>query len=146
MTLAPWEYLLKEWRPERFPDIYWPVIAASVVFLVGQVIVYNVRTRQLRRFEPLEGMQEWFLWTGFITFGLVLIQALFRWYFLLVLVTLVIGLAVYAWTRFRHFPPIIAAYNQELRRARFFSQAKYKHPEATIRQRANQRTKKRKRR
>jgi hypothetical protein len=69
----------------------------------------------------------------------VLIQALFRWYFLLVLVTLVIGLAVYAWTRFRYFPPIIAAYNQQLRRARFFSQAKYKHPEATIRQRGKKR-------
>lgn len=139
MTLAPWEYLLKEWRPERFPDIYWPVIAVSVVFLIGQVIVYNVRTRQLRRFEPLVGMQEWFLWTGLITFGLVLIMALFRWYFLLVLVTLVIGLAAYAWTRFRYFPPIIAAYNQQLRRARFFSQAKYKHPETTIRQRAKKR-------
>jgi len=46
---------------------------------------------------------------------------------------------VYAWTRFRYFPPIIAAYNQQLRRARFFSQARYKHPEATIRQRAKKR-------
>ena len=139
MALAPWEYLLKAWRPELFPDIYWPVIAASVVFLLGQVVVYNVRTRQLHSFEPLVGMQEWFLWTGIITFGLVLIMSLFRWYFLLVVVTLVAGLVAYAWTRFRYFPPLIAAYNQKLRRARFFSQAKYKRPEATIRQRPKKR-------
>lgn len=139
MTLAPWEYLLKAWRPENFPDVYWPVIGATLAFLLGQVVVYNVRTRQLRRFEPLEGMQEWFLWTGFITFGLVLIMALFRWYFLLVLFTLVTGLATYALVRFRYFPPVIAGYNQQLRRARFFSQAKYKHPETTIRQRPKKR-------
>jgi len=139
VTLAPWEYLVQQWRPESFPDIYWPFVGASAFFLIGQVVVYNVRTRQLHRFEPLVGMQEWFLWTGLITFGLVLIESLFRFYFLLVLATVVVGLAVYAWTRYRYFPPIVAAYNQQLRRTRFFSQSKYKHPEATIRQRPKKR-------
>ena len=139
MTLQPWEYLFLPWRPENFADIYWPVVGATVLFLVGQLIVYNVRTRQLRRFEPLVGMQEWFLWTGLITFGLLLVMSLFRWYFLLVVATLAIGLGVYAWTRYRYFPPQIAAYNQQLRRTRFFTQTKYKHPEATIRQRPQKR-------
>ena len=139
MTLAPWEYLAQPWRPENFPDIYWPLVVASGVFLLGQVVVYNVRTRQLHRFEPLVGMQEWFLWTGLITFGLVLIESLFRFYFLMVVATIVVGLGVYAWTRYRYFPPQIAAYNQQLRRTRFFSQSKYKHPEATIRQRPKKR-------
>lgn len=139
MTLAPWEYLAQQWRPESFPDIYWPFVGASAFFLLGQIVVYNVRTRQLHRFEPLVGMQEWFLWTGLITFGLVLVESLFRFYFLLVLATVAFGLAAYGWARFRYFPPIVAAYNQQLRRTRFFSQSKYKHPEATIRQRPKKR-------
>ena len=141
MTHAPWDYLLQQWDPALFPDIFWPVTIAVVVFFVGQIVVYNVRTRQLHKFEPLVGMQEWLLWTGVITFGLVGIMSIFRWYFLLVLVTLVIGLGTYVWVRFFYFPPIIAGYNQHLRRTRFFSQEKYKHPEATIRQRSGQRAK-----
>jgi hypothetical protein len=78
-------------------------------------------------------MQEWLLWTGIITFGLLLIEAVFVWYFLFVLLTVFVGVATYIWIRFVRFPPIIEVYNQQLRRARFFSQAKYRHPEATIR-------------
>ena len=139
MSQAPWDYLLQEWSPESFPDIFWPFTVAVVVFFIGQIVIYNVRTRQLHKFEPLVGMQEWLLWTGVITFGLLVIMSLFRWYFLLVLATLVIGLGTYVWVRFIYFPPLIAGYNQHLRRTRFFSQEKYKHPEATIRQRSSQR-------
>ena len=139
MTQAPWEYLLTQWAPELFPDIFWPFTVAVVVFFVGQIMVYNVRTRQLHKFEPLVGMQEWLLWTGVVTFGLLVIMSIFMWYFLLVLATLVIGLGTYIWVRFIYFPPLIAGYNQHLRRTRFFSQEKYKHPEATIRQRSSQR-------
>ena len=136
VTLAPWDYLLQRWTPADFPDLFWPVLVAAIVFLVGQVVVYNVRTRQLHKFEPLVGMQEWLLWTGVITFSLLLIMSVFAWYFLLVLATLVIGLGTYIWVRFIYFPPLVAAYNQHLRRTRFFSQDRYKHPEATIRQRS----------
>ena len=139
MTQAPWDYLLQQWDPALFPDIYWPFTIAVIVFFIGQIVIYNIRTRQLHKFEPLVGMQEWLLWTGVITFGLLGIMSLFRWYFLLVLATLVIGLGTYVWVRFRYFPPIIATYNQHLRRTRFFSQEKYKHPEATIRPRRRRR-------
>jgi len=141
VTQAPWDYLLQQWGPDLFPDIFWPFTIAVFVFFVGQIVVYNVRTRQLHKFEPLVGMQEWLLWTGVITFGLLIIMSIFRWYFLLVLATLVIGLGTYVWVRFIYFPPIVAGYNQHLRRTRFFSQEKYRHPEATIRQRSGGRGK-----
>ncbi len=133
MTLAPWDYLLLPFNHHDFPDLFWPIVAAAAILLVIQVVLYNVRSRGLHRFEPLVAMQEWLLWTGFATFGLLLIMALFQWYFLFVVVTLLIGVACYVWVRFRYWPPQVAAYNQQLRRARFFSQARYKHPEATIR-------------
>lgn len=120
---------------ETFTDIYWPIVIASVVLLIGQVVLYNVRVRQLHRHEPLRTLQEWLLWTGLITFGLILVSAIFRFYFLFVLTFIVVGLSTYVWVRFFRFPPYIAAYNEQLRRARFFSQARYKHAESTVRAR-----------
>ncbi|HEX5451983.1 MAG TPA: hypothetical protein VFW86_06290 [Candidatus Limnocylindrales bacterium] len=139
MTLPPWEYLLVQFRPDLFPDVFWPVVIASAIFLVGQVVLYNLRTRQLHRYEPLVTMQEWLLWTGIVTWFLVLVEALFVWYFLFVLVTLVAGLACYAWIRYRRFPPEIEAYAAQLRRQRFYSEARYRRPEATIRSRSHKR-------
>lgn len=55
------------------------------------------------------------------------------------MVTLVVGLGAYVWVRFWYWPPQIVVYNQQLRRARFFSQERYKHPEATIRTRRRRR-------
>ena len=120
---------------ETFKDIYWPIVIASVVFFIGSIVVYNIRSRQLHRHEPLRAMQEWLLWTGMITFGLILVGAIFQFYFLFILTFIVIGLATFVWVRFMRFPPYIAAYNEQLRRARFFSQARYKHAEATVRSR-----------
>ncbi len=133
MTKPPWEYLFLPFTDVIFHDLFWPILFAALVFMVGQVVLYNVRTRQLRRFEPLVTMQEWLLWTGIVTYGLLLVEAVFRWYFLFVFGTILIGLLTYVWVRFRYWPPQITVYNQQLRRARFFSQARYKHPEATIR-------------
>ncbi len=78
-------------------------------------------------------MQEWLLWTGLITFGLILVGTVFRFYFLFILLFIVVGLAAFVWIRFFHFPPYIEAYNEQLRRARFFSQSKYKAAESTLR-------------
>jgi O-antigen/teichoic acid export membrane protein len=139
VTLAPWDYLLQQFSAANFQDLFWPIVLASLLLLVGQVVLYNVRTRQLHRYEPLVTMQEWLLWTGICTFSLILIEALFVFYFLFVLVTILLGVACYLWIRFRHWPPEIEAYNMQLRRSRFFSQARYKHPEATIRSRNRRR-------
>ncbi len=130
---SPWDYLLQRFNSELFPDLHLPLWVAALVLLVIQVILYNVRTRRLHRHEPLVTMQEWLLWTGITTFSLLLVEALFNWLFVFVLLTVILGIAAYIWVRFYRFPPLIEAYNAQLRRARFFSAAKYKHPEATVR-------------
>jgi hypothetical protein len=134
VKLGPLDYLGRvEFDGNNFPDIFVPIWVAAMVLMVGQVVLYNVRGRQLHRHEPLRTMQEWLLWTGLTVFGLVLVATLFRFYFFVILLTLIVGLAVYVWIRFFRFPPMIAAYNEQLRRARFYSQARYHAPEATVR-------------
>ena len=139
MRLSPLDYLTIEFNQQNFPDIFTPIWIAALVLMVGQVALYNVRSQQLHRHEPLRTMQEWLLWTGLIVFGMVLVATVFAFYFFVVLLTLAIGLATFLWIRFRRFPPMIAVYNQQLRRARFFSQARYAQPEATVRARRNRR-------
>ena len=121
--------------PENFSDIFWPITIAAAVFLVGTIVLYNVRSRQLHRHEPLRTLQEWLLWTGLATFGLILVGAVFRFYFLFEFLFIAVGIATFIWVRFFRFPPLIAAYNEQLRRARFFSQARYKQAEETVRSR-----------
>jgi len=121
--------------PEKFPDLWLPLMIAATILLIGTVILYNVRVRQLHRYEPLRTMQEWLLWTGLIFFGMLLVEGIFRFYFLFVLGTVIVGLATLVWIRFFRFPPMIAVYNEQLRRQRSFGQARYKAAEATIRKR-----------
>ncbi len=146
MTLSPLDYLFTRFDREQFPDLFDPLWVAALVLLVVQIALYNVRSRQLHRHEPLVTMQEWLFWTGMTTFGLLLVMAIFHFYFVFVLLTLIAGVAAYVWVRFFRFPPIIQAYNHQLRRARFFSQARYKHAEATVRTRRSARGSTRRRR
>jgi phosphatidylserine synthase len=139
VALAPWEYLFVAFNAVNFPDLFLPLLIVSVILLVGQVVLYNVRVRQLHRHEPLVTLNEWLLWTGVIVFLLLIIEAVFVWYFIFVLATILVGMVVFVWVRFFRFPPMIAEYNDYLRRTRFFSQEKYKHPEATIRSRRRRR-------
>lgn len=135
MRLPPNQYLIPgvQFNVQNFPDIYHPIWIAAAVLLVLTVVLYNVRVRQLHRHEPLRAMQEWLLWTGLITFGLVLVGTVFQFYFLFIVLFLVLGLATFVWIRFYRFPPYIAAYNEQLRRARFFSQSRFKEAESTVR-------------
>lgn len=135
MALPPWDYLNRQFIRENFPDLFDPLWIAALVFFVLTVVLYNVRTRQLHRHEPLRTLQEWLLWTGLSVFGLLLVATVFRFYFFVIVGTLVVGIAVFVWIRFRRFPPLIALYNGQLKRARFFSQSRYKNPEATVRSR-----------
>jgi phosphatidylserine synthase len=132
--LGPLDYLGRvEFTQENFPDIYWPILLATITFFIGSIVLYNVRVRQLHRHEILRSMQEWLLWTGMVTFGLVLVAIVFNWYFLFILIFLIVGIGTLIWVRFSRFPPYIRAYNEQLRRARSFSQSRYKAPEATVR-------------
>ena len=147
MRLDIFEYLGRlEFTAQNFPDIYNPIWIAATVLLIGTVVLYNVRVRQLHRHEPLRAMQEWLLWTGLVTFGLILVGTVFRFYFLFVLLFIVIGVATFVWIRFFRFPPYIEAYNEQLRRARFLSQARYRQAEATVRARRSRGQRQRRRR
>lgn len=137
MRLLPNQYLIPgvQFNAINFPDIFHLIWVSAAVLLVLTVVLYNVRVRQLHRHEPLRAMQEWLLWTGLITFGLVLVGTIFQFYFLFILIFLVLGLTAFVWIRFFRFPVYIAAYNEQLRRARFFSQSRYKEAESTVRSR-----------
>ncbi len=162
MKNAPWDYLLgppfqgptiDQWlsggratETIGFPDLALPLVIAAAVFLVLQIILYNIQTRRLHRHFPLVNMQEWLLWTGLATFSLILVSYMFRFYFIFPLTGLVLGIAAYIWIRFFRFPPLIEAYNQQLRRARFQSQQRLRQPEATLRPKRSERTRRRRRR
>lgn len=143
MKLAPWEYLFLAFNSRNFHDLFHPIWISSLVFLVVLVVLYNVRTRQLHRHPPYLDLWEWMLWTGVVTFGLLLIYAVFVFDFIFVLGTLVIGLATFAWIRFVRFPPILELYETKLAKSRYFSRTRYARPEATIRTRASKKSRRR---
>jgi hypothetical protein len=146
VKLPPWEYLFLPFNSRNFHDLFYPTWVGSLVLLVVVVILYNVRTRQLRGHPPYQDLYEWLLWTGVIMFGLLLVYSVFVFDFLFVIITIPAGLAVFVWVRFIHFPPILAAYEAKLARQRYFTRLKFAHPESTIRSKATTRPNRRRRR
>lgn len=146
MKLLPWQYLFLPFNSRNFHDLFYPTWIAALILVVVVVILYNVRTRQLRNHPPYLDMYEYLLWTGVIGLGLVITEALFVFDFLFVVLTLPITLGVFVWTRFIHFPPIRAAYEHKLARQRYFSRLKFAHPESTIRTKQGSRSNRPKRR
>ena len=139
MTLKPWEYLWLSFSQTYFPDIYVPTLAASLALLVVLVVLYNLRTRALHRHRLYTDMWEWLLWTGLITFLLLTMSAIFLFDFAVVLVIGAVGLGTLVWVRFRRYPPLFAAYEQQLARLRYQNRQKAARPEATIRARGSRR-------
>jgi len=135
VKLAPWQYLFLPFNSGNFHDLFRPIWIGSLILLILLVILYNVRTRQLHTHPPYLELYEWLLWTGVITFGLILTYSLFVFDFIFLLITLGIGLVAFVWIRFVRFPPILAVYEQKLARQRYFSRLKFAHPESTIRTR-----------
>jgi hypothetical protein len=143
VTLPPWEYLFRPFNPHLFPDLFTPTWVASLVLLIGLVVLYNVRTKALHRHAPYLDLYEWLLWTGLTFFGLLLTASLFAFDLILVLIIEVIGLAMLAWVRFIRFPPTLDAYEHRLAKQRYFTKTKFARPEATIRPKAARRARKR---
>jgi hypothetical protein len=139
----PWDYLFEPFDDVTFPDLYLPLLFASIGLLIATVVVYNVRTRQLHRHTVYLQMYEWMLWTNVITFSLVPIYWVFNFDFILVIATVVGGLAVLVWIRFVRFPPYFAAYERQLAKQRYYSRTRYAHPETTIRAKASRRRRRR---
>ena len=133
MQLLPWEYLFTRFSAHTFPDIYTPLWVATLVLLVGLIVLYNVRTRALHRHAPYLDLYEWLLWSGISLFGLILVAAIFNFYLIVLLVIMVTGLAVLVWVRFIRFPPMLDAYEHKLAKQRYFTRTKFAHPESTIR-------------
>ena len=146
MTRAPWEYLFESFNSDNFPDIFHPTWIASLVLLVVLLVLYYVRTKALHRHAVYLEMWEWLWWTGLITFGMIVVEALFVFDFIFVLATMVIGIGTLVWIRFIRFPPFLAAYEQRLARERYFTKQKYADPEATIKKRSGGRRQRQQRR
>jgi hypothetical protein len=134
VTLAPWEYLFLAFNSGNFPDLFDPIWVASLVFLVATVVLYVVRTRQLRRHQPYLDLYEWLLWTGVIFFSLVLVYAIFHFDFIIVVISMPTGLGLFLWIRFVRFPPELRTYEAQLAKQRYLSKFRYAHPDATIKQ------------
>jgi hypothetical protein len=145
VTLAPWDYLFESFNSHNFPDLFHPTWIASLILLVILVVLYIVRTRQLHKHQPYVDLWEWLWWTGLVTFGLVLVESLFVFDYVLVLATQVIGLGALVWIRFIRFPPILRIHEQRLARERYFTKQKFADPEATIRRRGGRRQQRRRR-
>ena len=139
MTLAPWDYLFLSFNHHNFPDVFHPTWIAAVVLLFILAILYNVRTRALHHHPPYLEMWEWLWWTGLITFSLIIVESLFVFDFLLLLLTQIVGLGTLVWIRFWRFPPLLSAYGTRLARERYYTKQKFADPEATIRKRGTAR-------
>jgi len=143
VRLLPWEYLFQPFSQDAFPDLYLPLTVASLIALVATVIFYNVRTRQLHRHSVYLQMYEWLLWSAVIAFGLMLVYFVFKFDWIIVLSTLVVGLGTMVWIRFVRFPPYFRAYERQLAKQRYFTRHRFDRPEATIRARSSRRRRRR---
>jgi hypothetical protein len=139
VTLLPWDYLWLPFSQTLFPDIYFPTLGASLILVTILIVLYNVRTRALHRHRLYTDMWEWLLWSGLITFLLLAMSTVFLFDFAVVLVIELFGLGTMVRVRFRRYPPLFAAYEQQLARQRYLSRQKAARPEATIRSRGSRR-------
>ena len=143
MQLLPWEYLFKSYNKVNFPDLYTLLTFASLLWLIASVVVYNVRSRQLRRHAVYVQMYEWLMWTGVITTSLMLVYFIFHFDMIIVLGTLFAGLGTLVWVRYRRFPPEFAAYERQLAKQRYYTRERFAHPETTIRSKGSRRRRRR---
>jgi hypothetical protein len=134
LNLLPWDYFFISFDKINFPDLFDPIWMGSLVLLIVLMVLYALRTRALHRHRLYLDMWEWLFWTGLITFFLLIVGALFRFDFIVILVILVSGLFTLAYARFRRFPPLFEAYEHQLARQRYLARARASRPEATIKQ------------
>ena len=133
MKHLPWDYFFVAFDKLSFPDLFDPLWMASLVLLVVLIVLYTLRTRALHRHRLYLDMWEWLFWTGIITFFLLIVGAIFRFDFIVILIILFGGLLTLAYARFRRFPPLFEAYEHQLARQRYLARARSARPEATIR-------------
>jgi hypothetical protein len=133
LKLFPWDYFFIAFDKLNFPDIFDPIWMGSLILLIVLIVLYTLRTRALHRHRLYLDMWEWLFWSGLITFFLLIVGAIFRFDFIVILVIMVSGLFTMAYARFRRFPPLFEAYEHQLARQRYLARARSARPEATIR-------------
>lgn len=133
MRHLPWDYFFVAFDKINFPDLFDPLWMASLVLMIVLIALYALRTRALHRHRLYLDMWEWLFWTGLITFFLLIVGAIFRFDFVVILIILVTGLLTMVYARFRRFPPLFEAYEHQLARQRYLARARSARPEATIR-------------
>jgi hypothetical protein len=141
----PWEYLLIAFNDINFKPMFTPTWQLAVAMLALTVIYYNFQARRLRNYAVFLDLNEWLMWTSVGVFSLLVMYAIFAFDFIFVLPTMVGGALLFLWIRFVHFPPLLEAYEQRLARQRYFQRSRTSHPEATIRSRPSQRSRRRRR-
>jgi hypothetical protein len=139
----PWDYFWTAYSTENFPDLFDPLWIASAVLLGVLIVLYVLRTRALHRHRLYLDMWEWLFWAGLVTFFLIVVGALFKFDFAVILAILVGGLGTMAYARFRRYPPLFDAYEHQLARQRYLARTRQSRPEATIRQKTVRRRGKR---
>jgi hypothetical protein len=139
----PWDYFWIAFSKKNFPDLFDPVWIASLILLAVLIVAYTIRTRQLHRHRLYLDMWEWLLWTGIITFFLLVMGAVFVFDFAVELTILVVGVGVLVWVRFWRYPALFEAYEVQLARQRYLARAKASRPEATIRTKTTKRRRRR---
>ncbi len=143
VTRYPWDYFWISFSKVNFPDLFDPIWISSLVLLIVLLIAYSVRTRQLHRHRLYLDMWEWLLWTGLITFLLLVLGAVFQFDFAVELVILGVGVGILVWVRFARYPALFEAYEHQLARQRYLARAMAARPEATIRSKAVKRRRRR---
>jgi hypothetical protein len=133
LKLFPWDYFFIAFDKLNFPDIFDPIWMGSLILLIVLIVLYTLRTRALHRHRLYLDMWEWLFWSGLITFFLLIVGAIFRFDFIVILVIMVSGLFTMAYARFRRVPPLFEAYEHQLARQRYLARARSARPEATIR-------------
>lgn len=133
VSLYPWDYLWVRFENANFPDLFHPIWIASLILLVVLIALYVVRTRQLHRHRLYLDMWEWLLWTGLITFFMLVMGAVFAFDFAVEMAILVAGLGVLVWARFVRYPALFEAYEHQLAQQRYLARSRGARPEATIR-------------
>ena len=143
MRLLPWEYLFTRFGTHTFPDLYTKTWVATLILLVGLVLLYNNRTRALHRHAPYLELWEWLLWSGLSLFGLLITGSIFAFELIVLLVIFTVGMGAMLWIRFLRFPPILRGYEERLAKQRYYTKQKFSRPETTIRPKTARRAKRR---
>ena len=111
--------LFEPFTPLNFPDLFTLMWVASLLIVIGSIVVYYMAQRRYRRYPAILALHEWVFWSLVISWGITPLLVVIHVPLLLLLLILLPGMATAAYAAFMRFPPQIAAANDEIRRRRF---------------------------